>query len=147
VSIRSADGKLLRRVATGPVGDVALSGKLLVTVTPVPSPSFEVYDWTTGALLHTWPVPSRRFDDFGVWGRVAVYSVFGAYNGGLTTLHVLDLTTGKDVVVATSRNGFYRDLVVGKLGLVYVANRGTSPQSHGKLVFVPMARLLRLTSG
>jgi hypothetical protein len=147
VSIRSAGGKLLRRVATGPVGNVALSGKLLVAVTPVPSPSFEVYDWTTGALLHTWPVPSRRFDDFGVSGRLAVYSVFGTYNGGPATLHVLDLTTGKDAVVAASLNGFYRDLAVGRLGLVYVANRGTSPRSHGKLVFVPTARLLRLTSG
>lgn len=146
VSIRSADGRRLRRVATGPVGAVALSGKLLVAVTPAPSPSFEVYDWTTSALLHTWPVPSRRLENFGVSRRLAVYSVVAAR--GAKQLHVLDLRTGKDVLLA-ARLGplFYRDLAVGRRGLVYVANSGASSRSHGKLVFVPMPRLLRLTSG
>jgi hypothetical protein len=141
VSIRSADGTLLRRVATGPVGEVALSGKLLLVATSSASSSFEVYDWTTGALLHTWPVAAHRLDDFGVSGRLAVYSAVAGH--GAKQLHVLDLTTGKDAVLAIRRGPlFYRDLAVGRLGLVYVANTGASLHSPGKLFFVPMSRLL-----
>ena len=143
VSIRSADGILLRRVATGPVGGVALSGRQLIVVTPAPTPSFQVYDWTTGVLTHIWPVPGHRFGDFDVSGRLAVYSVFPGR--GAEQLHALDLTTGKDAILATRRGRlFSRDLAVGRVGLVYVANSGASPRSHGKLVFVPMSRLLAL---
>ncbi len=146
VGIRSAaDGTLLRRVATGPVGAVALSGKRLVVVTLAPSPSIEVYDWATGALANTWPVPSRVYSDVGVSGRLAVYTVAA---GRTKQLRVLDLTTGKEAVLADRRGPlFYRDLAVGRLGLVYVANTGVSFRSPGRLVFVPMAKMLRLTSG
>lgn len=145
VEIRSANGTLLRRVATGPVGAVALSARRLVVATPSPNPSFEVYDWAAGTLTHTWPVQSRVLSDFGVSGRIVVYSVAA---GRTRQLHVLDLTTGKDAVLAARRGPlFYRDLAVGRLGLVYVANTGSSLRSPGGLVFVPVAKLLRLTSG
>jgi hypothetical protein len=141
VVVFSAGGKLLRRVETGPVGQIALSGRRLVAATPSLSPALEVYDSTTGALVQTWPVPARRVTDLGVSGRLAAYSV---PNGRLAKLHVLDLTTGKDVVIATYGHSLTRGLAVGRLGLVYVANRGASPESRGKLVFVRMSKLLAL---
>jgi hypothetical protein len=58
---------------------------------------------------------------------------------------VLDLATGKDVMVTTVKGfGDNREWAVGARGLVYVVNSGTSAQSHGKIVFLPMAKLLAL---
>jgi hypothetical protein len=150
VAVYSLKGTLLRRIDTGPVGQVALSGKRLVVKRATATPTFDVYDWTTGLVLHTWPAPSKGFDDLGVSGRLAVYSVSSGYNRGSAKLHVLDLTTGKDAVVASLRESAYRDrdLAVGGRGLVYAVNHFKSRlgKPSGKLVFVPTAELLRLVS-
>jgi hypothetical protein len=146
-SVYSVNGKLLRRIATGPLTEVALGGMRLVVLTPSPKLSLDVYDWTTGALVHSWPVARAESNAAHVQieGRLVAYSVYVRRTA--ERLHLLNVTTGKDVVVATA-NGI-RDLhtwAIGPRGLVYVVNRGTSPHSHGKLVFVPMARLLPLVA-
>jgi hypothetical protein len=146
VAVYSAQGKLLRRIQIGPVGAVALGGNRLVVQTATSRPTFDVYDWTTGALLQSWPAPTRGFNDLGFSGRIAAYSVFAGSNGRSAKLHLLDVTTGKDVVVATLRDSAYRDLAVGERGLVYVGNHFKSRLStpSGRLVFVPTAQLRRL---
>jgi hypothetical protein len=146
-SVYSVTGKPLRRIATGPLTEVALGGMRLVVLTPSPKLSLDVYDWTTGALVHSWPVARAESNAAHVQieGRLVAYSVYVRRTA--ERLHLLNVTTGKDVVVATA-NGI-RDLhtwAIGPRGLVYVVNRGTSPHSHGKLVFVPMARLLPLVA-
>jgi hypothetical protein len=144
VGVYSAAGALLRQVATGPVAEVALSRNLLVVLSATSSPTFAVYDWKTGTLLHSWPVPRWSPLEFAVAGQLAVYPV----NTGRQSanLHLLNLATGKDVVVATTRNILYRDLALDQRGLVYLVNHGDpSPlggPSSGKLVFVPTAKLL-----
>jgi hypothetical protein len=147
VAVYSVNGAQLRRIEAGPVGQVALSGKRLVveTATETETSTFDVYDWTTGALLHSWPAPSMGFNDFGVSGRVLAYSVYAAGHSP-AKLHLLDLTTGKDVVVAKLHVGGSRDLAVGPQGLVYAVNhfQSRSAKPSGKLVFVPTSRLLRL---
>jgi hypothetical protein len=63
---------------------------------------------------------------------------------------LLDLITGKDVMLATDRGSLYRDLAMGRRGLVYVVNHlkdYRSSSSSGKLVFVPTVELLRLARG
>lgn len=149
VSVYSTAGKLLRQIETGP-GEIALSGKRLVVLTGGSTPALDVYDWTTGALMHTWPVAAGLQGDFAVAGRIAVYSVYQHRRGAHEKLHVLDLTTGRDVVLGTANKGLYRYLVLGRQGLVYVVNywdhSPTSGASSGKLVFVPLAKLVSMVS-
>jgi hypothetical protein len=62
--------------------------------------------------------------------------------GNNERLHVLDPATGKDAVV--SRVQGYGDLdewAIGSRGLVYAIHSRRS----GKLVFVPLSKLLQLT--
>jgi hypothetical protein len=150
VNIYSTAGKLLRQIETGP-GEIALGGKRLAVLTEGSTPALEVYDWTTGSLTHTWPVAAGAQGDFAVAGRIAVYSVYQHRHRAHEQLHVLDLTTGKDVVLGTANKGLYRYLVIGRQGLVYVVNywdhSPSSGSSSGKLVFVPMAKLASMVSG
>lgn len=149
VNIYSTAGKLLRQIETRP-GEIALSGKRLVVLTEGSTPALDVYDWTTGALTHTWPVAPGLQGDFAAAGRIAAYSVYQHSRGGHEKLYLLDLTTGKGVVLGTANKGLYRYLVMGRKGLVYVVNRWdhspSSGASSGKLVFVPMARLVSMVS-
>ena len=149
VNVYSTAGKLLRQIETGP-GEIALGGKRLVVLTEGSTPALDVYDWTTGAVMHTWPVAAGLQGDFAVSGRIAVYSVYQHYRGGHEMLHLVDLTTGKDVVLGTANKGLYRYLVLGREGLVYAVNywdhSPTSGASSGKLVFVPMAKLVSMVS-
>jgi len=145
VAVYSVDGTLLKQIETGrPVAEVALSGNLLIVLSGTTTPTFTVYNWKTGALLHTWPV-TRPFD-FAVAGQLAAYSVnYRRQSVTPENLHLLNLTTGKDVVIATTTNSRYRDLAIGRRGLVYAANpiKDTWP---GKLVFVPTDKLRSLLS-
>jgi hypothetical protein len=154
IGIYSVNGTLLQRIVPGgQFGEVALGGKQLVVQIPSPTPELKVYDWTTGALVHTWPVLEaatragpHQEGHVQVHGRLALYSVYSRYVGGGEKLHVLDLATGKDAVVALVKGfGANREWAIGSRGLVYVVNRGISEHSPGKLVFVPMPRLLALT--
>ena len=54
--------------------------------------SLLVYDSTTGALLHTWPVPVTQAKNLAVYGRLA--AVEGPYR-----LYLVDLNTGKNVEI------------------------------------------------
>lgn len=154
VGVYSVSGKLLRQIDTGPVVDVALKGNDLVVLTPPPGASIEVYDWTTGSLLHTWPAVGTSSKGSGpnqpahvrAYGRLVLYSVYSRYTGRNETLHLLDLTSGKDVVVATVKGfGNLRAWTIGARGLVYVVNHGHRPL--GSLVFVPTVNLRRLLAG
>ena len=159
VGIYSADGMRLSEIAldTNPntFFRIALSGNQLVVLTRTidfsPSVSstarIDVYDWTTGARLHTWPLlapnylPALAYDLLAVHGRLAVLEGRGF------RLHLLDLATGKDVTIAANGS---RGIVTGSgpvaispRGLVYAVNTYPNKrQPYGKLVFVPMAKLL-----
>jgi hypothetical protein len=150
VGIYSADGTLLHEVALTPpdpasVGvQVALSGNTLVALRSVlhePSgPStvtLEVYDWTTGALEHTWPVAIDHYTgevSFAVHGDLVAVE-------GPSRLHLVDLDTGKDVMIAPASHTDSPP-AIGPRGLVYSVNPHYN--GPGKLVFVPTARLLAL---
>jgi hypothetical protein len=149
VAVYSVDGTLLQQIETGgPVAEVALSGNLLVALPGTsPTTTFDVYDWTTGTLLHSWPVARWGPIDFAVAGRLAAYSAFAHpfHAGRPENLHLLNLATGKDVVIATTRNSRLRDLAIGRRGLVYAVNPSRDNRP-AKLVFVPMAKLLATVS-
>jgi hypothetical protein len=148
VGIYSVDGTLLDEFALNPpdrstVGlQIALSGKLLVALrSELYEPSgpstvtLEVYDSTTGQLLRQWPVAIAQYTGevrFDISGHLA--AVEGPYR-----LHLVDLDTGKDVAIAPSSRTDCPP-AIGPRGLVYSLNPHYN--RPGKLVFVPMSRLL-----
>jgi hypothetical protein len=136
VGIYSSNGALLRQLSLDPdATSLALSGKELVVLTQTIPQSgtlvatLQVYDWTTGVLVHTWPLNLGRSGAGGlaVHGRLAVVE-------GPSSLRLVDLTTGKDVSFAPTSPA-----AIGPRGLVYAVNRFKSPH---KLIFVPTAKLL-----
>jgi len=147
--IYSTAGALLGEIALGPPDpdtfgiQIALAGNHLVVLkTALHQPSgpttvtLQVYDWTTGALVVTWPV---AIPQYAGELRLAAYGQFAAVEGPYR-LHVVDLTTGKDVLTApASRTD--SPAAIGPHGLVYATR--TTYNGPGRLTFVPMARLLR----
>jgi hypothetical protein len=168
VGIYSAGGKLLREIVLdtpvppqppcpdcGPdVGastmfnSLALSGSRLVVLTQTnpetPGSStyttkLEVYDWTTGTLLQTWPIALTPYSGnvppaLSAYGRLAAVQ-------GRNRLQLIDLTTGQNATIPTA--GAYRAMALDARGLVYAAS---GQGEHGKLVFVPIAKALALVS-
>ena len=121
--------------------EVALSGSKLVVLTE--TKMLEVYDWTTGKLVHTWPVATTEPGRRAIWPPRGSSPSMQAGRAA-RKLHVIRLATGKDVVVATGKGSGYwnHDAAMSSHGLVYAVNYST----HGKLVFVPMAKLLAKVS-
>jgi hypothetical protein len=145
VGVYSTGGRLLGEIALNVPSTftrIALSGNQLVALRlDVPqagslTATVEVYDWTTGALVHTWPLAlshvSPSADRLSVSGRIAI--IEGAFK-----LRMLDLTTGKETTVAASRPN--SPATIGSRGLVYALNPIKDNQP-GKLVFVPTTKLL-----
>jgi hypothetical protein len=152
VSIYSTGGDPLNEFSVEDAHEVALTGNLLAVLAPSPTPAVEIYDWTNGTLLRTFPAQGASTETFGphqvghveAYGGLVLYSVYTGYIGGYETVHVLDPATGKDAFVAHVKGfGANRMWALGSRGLVYVVNSGTDtrPPSSGKLVFVPKARL------
>jgi hypothetical protein len=146
IGVYSADGTLLREITPSSASEIALSGKRLVVLTD--GNTLEVYKWATGELVHTLPVaaPRQEGGHLAVYGKLAVYAVDPRY--WTRKLHLLDLTTGKDVVIATATGSGYssRDTAIDLKGLVYTVNSYYGPHAHGKLVFVPTAKLLSMVA-
>jgi len=154
VLVYSTTGALLAKVplpprdpTTDPGGyQVAIRGnRLVVLARGLHEPSgpawvtLSVYDWTKPKYkrLHTWPVAIPLYPgeaNFSFYGHVAAVE-------GYSDLHLVNLDTGKDVVIApSSQTGC--STALGPQGLVYALNSYTA----GQLVFVPMAKLLQLVS-
>lgn len=148
VSIYSTHGDPLGEFPVRAARQIALAGDELAVLTPSPAPAIEVYDWTSGALEHTWPAQGATIETAGphqvghveAYGRLVIYSVYTGYIGGNETLHVLDPATGKDAAVGTVKApGAW---AIGSRGLVYAVNaRPNSRLGAGKIVFVSTAQL------
>ncbi|HZT54137.1 MAG TPA: hypothetical protein VE995_07125, partial [Gaiellaceae bacterium] len=152
VAVYAGSGELLERIdgaappctssqpgppATGCPGEgVALTGKLVAVLTPSQpgrqAGSIEVFDRTTGELLHTWPHVGGYAWQFDAYRGIAVYAR-GA------RVHALDLGSGRDVVVAT-RNRTIQAARFDRAGLLYGVNGPWSARrgQSGTLFFVPL---------
>jgi len=137
VGIYSTSGSLLHEVALDPgAREVAVSGTELVVLTETIQQgslvaTLQVYDWTTGALMHVWPVALGQAGGRGL----VVHGRFAALEGP-GSLRLVDLTTGKNVSIAPASPA---GPAFGSRGLVYAVN--ASRKGPGKLVFVPTAKL------
>lgn len=145
VGVYSTSGKLLVEVNRGTAKEAALSGNSLAVLTT--TNRIELYNANTGAFVRSWAVPLRAAH-LDLQAGVAIYSVYGKH-AGPRALHVLQLRTGKDVVLARGVGPYpYAqgdDAQIDRLGVVYVLNRWTK-MPRGHVVFVPMARVLRTVS-
>ena len=138
VGIYSTSGSLLHEIPLDPSArELAVSGNELVVLTETIQQgslvaTLQVYDWTTGALMHVWPVTLGRAGGRGL----AVHGRFAAVEGS-ASLRLVDLTTGKYVSIAPASP---QGLALGPRGLVYAVNPSRK-KGPGKLVFVPTAKL------
>jgi hypothetical protein len=145
VGVYAPTGTLLGQVTLEGAKEVALSGSHLVVLTK--ASRLAVYDWRTGRLLHSWRVPRVSWVHLeDVYGQIAVYS---AYSQG-RNLHLLQLAAGKDVLLTKGPGlGPYytrgNDAQLEAPGLVYAVDK-PGVKEVGKLVFVPMARVLAAVS-
>lgn len=131
-----------RQVATGlgPLryayrGDaIALQGTRLLVLTS--KQHLEIYNSHSGRFVASWPVP-RHAANLDLYGAIAVYAEYArglGTIGGPYRLHVLDVATGKDVVLGRGEVQSARNLELDSSGLVYVKGRRT-------IVFVPLKRI------
>jgi hypothetical protein len=145
VGVYSTSGKLLVEVNRGTAKEAALSGNSLAVLTT--TNRIELYNANTGALVRSWAVPPRAAH-LDLQAGIAIYSDYGKY-AGPRALHVLQLRTGKDVVLARGVGPYpYAqgdDAQIDRLGVVYALNRWTK-MPRGHVVFVPMARVLAAVS-
>lgn len=150
VGIYSSSGALLREIAPSSAREVALTGDRLVVLTE--QETLEVYDWRSGTLLHTWRVlketPRVVTGQLAAYGSLATYAI--SVRGSVRSVQVISLETGKHALVATASGGslgyYGRDAAMSERGLVYAVTyrehgRFGAPL-HGRLVFVPTAKLL-----
>jgi hypothetical protein len=141
VGIYNASGRLLLEVMPGPVDEeqsfrgnaIALQGDHLLVLAK--TGKLEIYNSHSGALVGSWPVP-RGATYLDAFADVAVY----AGGPGCCSMHVLRLTTGKDVVFdRVARGGDTSNIQLEAAGLVYVKSSRT-------LVFVSLRRVLAAVS-
>jgi hypothetical protein len=141
LGVYSTSGKLLVEVNHGTAQEAALSGNTLAVLTT--TDRVEIYNAKTGAFVRSWPVPVRSAH-LDLQGNLAIYSAYPKY-ANPRALHVLQVKTGKDVVLARGVGPWpYSqgdDAQIDRLGVVYVVNRWTKVH-QGHIVFVPMARVV-----
>jgi hypothetical protein len=125
-AIYSTSGTLLRTIAPSSLAAVALSPDRLVVLTK--TRMLEVYDAASGALLRTASVPGGA-TNLDADSGIAVFSVS-------RTLYGVQLTTGKQVVLATGK----RRIVAARIdssGVVFAFNTVRGSRSIGNLAFLP----------
>jgi WD40 repeat protein len=145
IAIYSSNGNLVREIRPSSAQELAFGGGRVVVLTE--TRTIEVYDAGTGARLRTWPVSPKTGNaeagHLSAYGRIGVYLVDARHLA--SRLHVVDLSTGKEVVLPVSQHSG-RDAVVSRLGLVYAVNKyyfGVRPPKRtGTLVFLSTKQVL-----
>jgi hypothetical protein len=132
VALYSAAGKLLLTVNPPGAEAIALGGKSLVVGTT--TRKLELYNAHTGSLRKTFSARgTRQPRTLDVQGNVVIYTT-----GSAGELHAVNLSTGKDRVLAKPHGGIeLADL--DSAGLVYVDNGFGTSFGEATLVFRPLA--------
>jgi WD40 repeat protein len=139
VGMFSSAGGLLLNVTPSSVQEVALGGGKLVVLTGTRK-TLEVYDSTSGKLLHVWELATGRAGNLRAYGRIGVYST--PFGHSSQYLHVIDLLTGKEFVLPNTHHPWAVPALVGRLGLVYGIIPTPFPGHTGTLVFLPARTVL-----
>jgi hypothetical protein len=134
VALYSAAGKLLRTVQTPPSADaVALQGGRLVVGTK--NQQLLVYDARTGSLRKSLAARGQANNpkNLDVQGKIAIYTT-----GNVGELHAVNLSTGKDRVIAKLHGGVGL-AQIDSAGLAYAGNGSGTSYGKATLVFKPLA--------
>lgn len=133
VAVYSASGNVQATVNPPNAKGAALSGKNLVIVTKTPR-ELELYNSHTGSLRKTFPAHgTKQPRNLDVQDNIAIYSVG-------SELHAVNLSSGKDRVVASLNGGIYL-AQMDSAGLVYAGNGFGANYGKGTLAFLPLARV------
>ena len=140
VALYSAAGQLLLTVHTPPnTQTVALQGKSLVVGTK--TRQLELYNAHTGSLRKTFTAhstvsaPGKAPRNLDAQGNIAIYTT-----GNAGELHAVNLSTGKDRVIAKPRGGVVL-AQIDSAGLAYAGNGFGTHYGKGTLVFIPFAKI------
>jgi hypothetical protein len=135
VALYSAAGKLLLTVDTpADTEAVALQGKNLVVGTK--TRQLELYNARTGSLRKTFSAHGiEKPRNLDVQGNIAIYTT-----GAELALHAVNLSTGKDRVIAEPHGGVVL-AHIDSAGLVYAGNGSGTSYGKGTLVFEPFAKV------
>ena len=135
VALYSTRGELLLTVDTpSNTVAVALHGKSLVVATK--TRQLELYNANTGSLRKTFTAGgSKQPRNLDVQGNIAIYTT-----GTSGVLHGVNLSSGKDRVIAEPHGGVYL-AQMDAAGLVYTDNGFERNFGKGKLVFLPFVRV------
>jgi hypothetical protein len=129
VAIFGIGGQLLQTITPPPARAIALGGDQLSVLTS--ARTVLVYDRTSGALLHTWPIAAgaTALDaSNGIAAYVAPHNV-----------HVLNLATGDDVTIISPAGAQITGARIDTAGLLY----GYDTRSEGKIIFAPFAAIAK----
>jgi hypothetical protein len=129
VEIRTGAGKVVTTVDVGVARAVALRADRLVLLTN--RATVDVFDTTTGARLHSWPVPSRVGSRLDVHFGVAIFT-----EGSI--VHAMSLESGRRVVIGRG-SGSVRAGIEAP-GVAYAYNH----DGRATVRFVPFSRIERL---
>ncbi|HEY7421797.1 MAG TPA: PQQ-binding-like beta-propeller repeat protein [Gaiellaceae bacterium] len=136
VALYSAAGKLLLTVDTPPSADaVALQGERLLVGTK--TQQLLLYDARTGSLRKSFAArgTANNPKNLDIQGNVAIYTT-----GNAGELHAVNLSTGKDRVIAKPHGGVVL-AQIDSSGLAYAGNASGTNYGNGTLVFVPFAKV------
>jgi hypothetical protein len=136
VGLYTAAGRLLRTVRPPSAQQVALQGNYLVVLTK--TRTLAVYNSTTGSLLKTLRVRGSSPQNVDVQANVAIYTVG-------RELHVVQLTTGKDRVLASMSQGM-KVAQNEAHGVDYAGNVLQVATYHGTLAYLPFTRVVAAVS-
>jgi hypothetical protein len=130
VALYSAAGKPLLTVNPGAEA-IALQGTSLMVATT--ARKLELYNARTGSLRKTLSAHgTKQPRNLGVQGNVVVYTT-----GSAGELHAVNLSTGKDRVIAKPHGGIEFAAIDGA-GLVYAGNGAGTNYGKATLVFRPL---------
>jgi hypothetical protein len=136
VRVYSAAGRLLRTVTPSSAQQIVLQGNYLVVLTK--TRTLAVFDSKTGSLLKTLPVRGLAPRNLDVQANLAVYTAG-------RDLHVVQLKTGKDKVLASMSRGINFAQIEAP-GVVYAGNLRQATKNLGTLTYVPFARAAEAVS-
>ena len=136
VGLYSAAGRPLWTATPTSAQQVAVQGNYLVVLTK--TRTLAVYDSHTGSLLKTLAVRGRSPQNLDVQANVAVYTAG-------RELHVVNLKTGRDRVLATMSHGIEFGQIEAA-GVVYAGNVPQGTKVLGTLAYVPFARVAAAVS-
>lgn len=128
VGIYSATGPLLQTIKPTSTRLVSLRKDFLVVLTK--SKTLEIYNSHTGAFIRKWSVPGGA-GNLDVNSNIAIFSVW-------RKLYAVQLTTGKQVVIATQKRAIAAAEIEAP-GIAYAYNTIKGIKDIGNIAFVPLA--------